>query len=67
MKIRKVEEQPMKLHTKDGPKLRIRAKGKTKSDESPQSKEVSAFWFEAEGGVLYCLHTGKEAAASYHG
>ena len=31
MKIRKVEEQPMKLHTKDGPKLRIRAKGKTKS------------------------------------
>ncbi|HCJ08624.1 MAG TPA: cell wall hydrolase [Lachnospiraceae bacterium] len=31
MKIRKVEEQPMKLHTKDGPKLRIRAKGKTKT------------------------------------
>lgn len=31
MKIRKVEEQPMKLHTKDGPKLRIRANGKTKS------------------------------------
>lgn len=31
MKIRKVEEQPMKLHTKDGPKLRIRAKGKNKS------------------------------------
>lgn len=31
MKIRKVEEQPMKLHTKDGPKLRIRAKGRTKS------------------------------------
>ena len=31
MKIRKVEEQPMKLHTKDGPKLRIRAKGKTRT------------------------------------
>lgn len=31
MKIRKVEEQPMKLHTKSGPKLRIRAKNKTKS------------------------------------
>ena len=31
MKIRKVEEKPMKLHTKDGPKLRIRAKGKTKT------------------------------------
>ena len=31
MKIRKVEEQPMKLHTKEGPKLRIRAKGKTKT------------------------------------
>lgn len=31
MKIRKVEEPPMKLHTKEGPKLRIRAKGKTKS------------------------------------
>lgn len=31
MKIRKVEEQPMKLHTKDGPKLRIRANGKTKT------------------------------------
>lgn len=31
MKIRKVEEKPMKLHTKEGPKLRIRAKGKTKT------------------------------------
>ena len=31
MKIRKVEDQPMKLHTKNGPKLRIRAKDKTKS------------------------------------
>ncbi|MBR6223820.1 MAG: C40 family peptidase [Lachnospiraceae bacterium] len=31
MKIRKVEDQPMKLHTKNGPKLRIRAKNKTKS------------------------------------
>ena len=31
MKIRKVEEQPMKLHSKDGPKLRIRAKGKTRT------------------------------------
>ena len=31
MKIRKVEEQPMKLHTKDGPKLRIRANGKKKT------------------------------------
>lgn len=31
MKIRKVEEQPMKLHTKDDPKLRIRAKGKTRT------------------------------------
>lgn len=31
MKIRKVEEQPMKLHTKDGPKLYIRAKGKIKT------------------------------------
>lgn len=31
MKIRKVEEKPMKLHTKEVPKLRIRAKGKTKT------------------------------------
>lgn len=31
MKIRKVEEKPMKPHTKEGPKLRIRAKGKTKT------------------------------------
>lgn len=31
MKIRKVEDQPMKLHTKSGPKLRIRAKNKKKS------------------------------------
>ena len=31
MKIRKVEEQPVKLHTKDGPKLRIRTKGKAKT------------------------------------
>lgn len=38
MKIRKVEEQPMKLHTKDGPKLRIRAKGKTKSGRMKVNK-----------------------------
>ena len=30
MKIRKVEDKPMELHTKDGPKLRIKRKGKTK-------------------------------------
>ena len=30
MKIRKVEDKPMELHTKDGPKLRIKSKGRTK-------------------------------------
>lgn len=30
MKIRKVEDKPMELHTKSGPKLRIKSKGKTK-------------------------------------
>lgn len=29
MKIRKVEDKPMELHTKTGPKLRIKSKGKT--------------------------------------